>query len=205
MQSVSVLKPAIFLDRDGVINKMVYHPNFGLVDSPANPDEFFLLAGVSQAVRQINEMSLPVIVISNQPGVAKRKFTEKLLEATTAKMHRVLAQDGARLDAVYYCLHHPEAQLPQYKSSCACRKPRPGLLLQAAQEWGISLEDSYFIGDGITDILAGQAAGTRTILIASRKPYLYEALAERNANPDYIVNDLNEAVKIIQTHITSVE
>lgn len=176
---------------------MVYHSDFGLVDSPANPDELFLLPGVSQAVRQINETGWPAIVISNQPGVAKGKYSEKLLDATTQKMHRLLAKDNARLDAVYYCLHHPEAEVVEYKSTCDCRKPRPGLLLQAAQEWGISLEDSYFIGDGITDILAGQAAGTRTILIASRKPYLYEALAERNANPDYIVGSLAEAVEII--------
>ena len=191
-------RKAVFLDRDGVINRMVYQPDFGLIDSPNNPDEFFLLPGVSRGVRQINEMGLLTIVISNQPGVAKGKFTEKLLKATTDKMHRELASEGARLDAVYYCLHHPEAMVPKYRSVCDCRKPKPGLLFQAAQEWGIDLRGSYFIGDGITDVLAGQAAGTQTILISSRKPYLYEALSEHNANPNYIVASLDEAVNLIR-------
>jgi D-glycero-D-manno-heptose 1,7-bisphosphate phosphatase len=177
---------------------MVYHPDYGLIDSPANPDEFFLLPGASQVVRQINEMGLLTIVISNQPGVAKGKFTERLLEAITDKMHRELASGGARLDAVYYCLHHPEAIIPKYKLICDCRKPKPGLLLQAAQEWEISLADSYFIGDGLTDVLAGQAAETRTILIGSRKPDLYEALSEHGANPDHIVPSLEEAIELIQ-------
>ncbi len=189
---------AIFLDRDGVINQMVYQPDFGLVDSPSKPDEFILLPGISHLVRAINEMGLLVIVISNQPGIAKGKFTEELLEAMTDKMHRELASWEARLDAVYYCLHHPEASIPKYKTHCDCRKPKPGLLFRAAQEWGIDLKGSYFIGDGVTDVLAGQAAGTRTILIASRKPYLYEALSEHKANPNHIVASLEEAVELIR-------
>jgi D,D-heptose 1,7-bisphosphate phosphatase len=189
---------ALFLDRDGTINAMVYNPDFGLMDSPANPDEFILLPGVSRVVRAINEMGLLAIVISNQPGVAKGKFTEELLEAMTDKMHRELSLGEARLDAVYYCLHHPEASIPKYKTHCDCRKPKPGLLLQAAREWEIDLRGSYFIGDGITDVLAGQAAGTQTILISSRKPYLYEALSEHNANPNHIVASLDEAMKLIQ-------
>jgi len=195
---MSNLTLAVFFDRDGVINQMVYHPDFGLVDSPSNPDEFTLLPGVSRVVRAINEMGLLAIVISNQPGIAKGKFTEKLLEAMTDKMHRELASGGAKLDAVYYCLHHPEANVLKYKAHCDCRKPKPGLILQAAQEWKIDLKRSFFIGDGITDVLAGQAAGTQTILISSRKPYLYEALSEHEAKPSHVVASLGEAVKLIQ-------
>lgn len=143
-------------------------------------------------------MGFPVIVISNQPGVAKGKFTEEIFEAINAKMHRELAGGGARLDAVYCCLHHPEAKVTQYKIACDCRKPKPGLLFQAAKEKDIYLKESYFIGDGITDVLAGQAAGTRTILIASRKLYLYDALLKHGANPNHIVSNLAEAVEIIE-------
>ena len=188
---------AIFLDRDGVINRMVYNPEFGLVDSPANPDEFQLLPDVGEAVHQINQLGFLAIVISNQPGIAKGKFTHTILEAITGKMHRELAKTEARLDSVYYCLHHPQAALDEYRLECDCRKPKPGLLLQTAQEWDIDLEHSYFIGDGITDVLAGQAAGVQTILISSKKLYLYDALAQRNANPDYIVDNLDDAVEII--------
>jgi len=191
------MRRAVFLDRDGVINQMVYHPDFGLVDSPANPDEFSLLPGVSQAIHQINNMGLLAIVISNQPGVAKGKSTESLLEATTDKMHHELAQDGARLDAVYYCMHHPDAVVSKYRSICDCRKPKPGLLLKAANEWEIDPQKSFFVGDGITDVLAGQAAGTQTILVSSRKLYVYDALAERSANPDHIVSSLCEVVRLI--------
>ena len=190
---------AIFLDRDGVINHMVYNPEFGLVDSPANPDEFQLLPGVGEAVHQINQLGLLAIVISNQPGIAKGKFTPAVLEAITEKMHRELSKAGARLDSVYYCLHHPQAAIDEYRVECECRKPKPGLLKQAAQELDISLEHSFFIGDGITDVLAGQSAGVKTILVSSRKLYVYDALAEQNANPDHIVSSLAEAVEIISS------
>lgn len=192
------MQPAVFLDRDGVINRMVYHPDFGIVDSPANPDEFELLPGVGRVIRGFNDMGLLTIVISNQPGVAKGKYTEALLEAVTDKMHNELAQQGARLDAVYYCMHHPDAVVAQYRRTCDCRKPRPGLLLKAAQEWDIDLTTSVFVGDGITDVLAGQSAGTHTILLSSKKLYVYDALARHGAVPDFIVANLHEASELIR-------
>ena len=191
------MRRAVFLDRDGVINQMVYHPDFGIVDSPANPDEFVLISGVGQAIRAINTDGYLAIVISNQPGVAKGKYTKELFEAINEKMHHELTQVGARLDAVYYCMHHPEAIISKYNKVCECRKPKPGLLLRAAEEWDIDLSSSYFVGDGITDILAGQAAGANTILISSKKLYVYDALAARKANPDHIVDSLGEAIDII--------
>ena len=189
---------AVFLDRDGVINAMVYHAEFGLVDSPANPDEFNLLPGVGEAVRLINQMGFLAIVISNQPGIAKGKFTLPLLEATTNKMHRELALTGARLDAVYYCLHHPETLLEEYRIVCECRKPKPGLLLQAAREWDLDLERSYFVGDGVTDMAAGQSVGNTTLFVSSRKCYICDELARHSVQPDYIVGSLTEAVQVIQ-------
>src|SRR3990172_1193265 len=101
---------AVFLDRDGVINKMVYNSEFGLVDSPANPDEFRLNSGVAEAICQINRMGLLAIVVSNQPGIAKGRFTRALHDAMTDKMHRLIEQAEGRLDGVYYCLHHPHAR-----------------------------------------------------------------------------------------------
>lgn len=188
---------AVFLDRDGVINAMVYHTEFGLIDSPARPDEFQILPGVGKAVRRINEMGFLAIVISNQPGIAKGKFTVELLKATRKKMVRELAEAGARLDDVYYCLHHPDAALDAYRVICDCRKPKPGLIYQAAAEWDIDLAGSYFIGDGITDVAAGREAGCKTFLVNGRKCYLCDELARQQVAPDYIGKDLPDAVDAI--------
>lgn len=190
---------AVFLDRDGTINAMVYNSDFGLVDSPANPGEFELLPGVGDAIRSINQMGLLAVVISNQPGIAKGKFVLSKLEEITRKMHQEVAEKDGILDAVYYCLHHPDAIVDQYRVTCNCRKPKPGLLVKAAQELDIDLRQSYMIGDGITDILAGQVVGATTMFVGSRKCYICDEFSKQKAQCDYIVVDLPQAVKIIQT------
>ena len=189
---------AVFLDRDGVINKMVYNPEFGLVDSPGNPDEFTLIPGAAEAIRQINQLGLLAIVVSNQPGIAKGRFTVSLHEAITERMHCLVGQARGRLDGVYYCLHHPHALYEEFRDVCACRKPKPGLLLQASQEWKIDLANSYMVGDGLTDILAGQFVGTRNVLVSSRKCYICEEIARQEVQPDYVVGNLAEAVQVVQ-------
>jgi D-glycero-D-manno-heptose 1,7-bisphosphate phosphatase len=189
---------AVFLDRDGVINRMVYHDEFGLVDSPANPDELELLTGVGEAVRLINEVGLLAIVVSNQPGIAKGKYTAQLLEAMDEKVKTELAKAGAHLDGVYYCLHHPEAINEGYRLDCGCRKPKPGLLFEAGQDFDIDLEHSYVIGDGLTDIQAGKAAGCKTIFLGQWKCYTCRFMEDRGAKPDFIASDLFEAVGLIQ-------
>ena len=191
-------RSAVFLDRDGVINEMVYNPEFGLVDSPANPKEFTLLPGVGNAIRKLNLMGLLVIVVSNQPGVAKGRYSLALHNAMTEKMHLELTQAGAKLDAVYYCLHHPEAKLAEYRKICECRKPKPGMLWQAVRDWNINLASSYLIGDGIIDIAAGQAVGASTIFISSCKPYILEELDKQDAHPDFFVSDLPDAVGVLE-------
>ena len=110
---------AVFLDRDGVINGYTYDPETGIVDSPANPESFALLPGVGEAIGELNRMGLLVLVVSNQPGVAKGKFSRTLLEGVTKKMNDCVEACGSRLDGVYYCLHHPEATLRRL------RKARP--------------------------------------------------------------------------------
>jgi len=186
---------AIFLDRDGVINAYVYNPEFGTVDSPSNPDEFQLISGVPEAIRALRSMGFLVIVVSNQPGIAKGKFSSQLLDSTTAKM---LEECGHNIDDVYYCLHHPQATNLKYLADCACRKPKPGLLLQAAAKWEIDIAASFMVGDGLTDILAGRAAGVRTILVSARKCYLCEEIAKRDAAPDFLAATLAAAVDTIR-------
>ena len=189
---------AAFIDRDGVINRMYFDAEFGTVDSPANPDQFALLPGAGRAVAALNNLGLLVIVASNQPGIAKGKFTRALLEAMESKMVRAIEFEGGRLDSIYNCLHHPEASVTEYQSRCECRKPLPGLLLKAAREWNIDLGGSYMVGDGVTDIAAGRAAGTTTLFVSSRKCYNCDALAAHGVWPHYLVSDLGEAATVIQ-------
>jgi D,D-heptose 1,7-bisphosphate phosphatase len=192
-----VQRRAIFLDRDGVINEYAYNAEFGLVDSPTNLKEFRLFPGVPEAIAEFNRLGLLVIVVSNQPGIAKGKFSKTLLSAITRKMEVAVRARGGKIDGVYYCLHHPEAVTCEYRLRCDCRKPAPGLILQSAKEWNIDLQRSYTVGDGIVDILAGQAAGTLTIFISSRKCYVCDELSRHGLKPDYIASGLSEAAQII--------
>lgn len=189
---------AVFVDRDGVINRMYFHAEFGIVDSPANPDQLAILPGVGEAIALLGRLGLLVIVVSNQPGIAKGKFTLALLEAMEKKMIKSIENGGGRLDAIYNCLHHPEAALSEYRIRCECRKPAPGLLVKAAREWNIDLSCSYMIGDGVNDIAAGRAAGATTFFVNSRKCYNCDSLAEHDVWPDYLVNDLTEAATVIR-------
>ena len=195
------MKRGVLLDRDGVINRMVYDAEHGTVDSPANPEQFELLPGAAAAVHTLNQSGLPVVVVSNQPGVAKGKMTLALQEAITSKMHAALAAAGAHLDGVYYCLHHPDAALPEYRVRCECRKPRPGLLLRASDELGISLADSWMIGDGWVDVQAGQAAGCMTVWLGTWKCDVCHMARDKNATPTYLAADLAEAVRMIAEQI----
>ena len=188
---------AVFVDRDGVINRMCWQAEFGTVDSPANPDEFDLLPGVGAGIAELNRLGLLVIVVSNQPGIAKGKFTPALLAAMQTKMIAGIRAAGGELDAIYNCLHHPEALLDEYRARCACRKPEPGLLAQAAREWQIELSSSYMIGDGVTDIAAGRAAGATTLFVNSRKCYNCDSLVAHQTWPDYIVSSLGQAAQVI--------
>jgi D-glycero-D-manno-heptose 1,7-bisphosphate phosphatase len=189
---------AVFLDRDGVINAMWWDPEHGTVDSPANPDQLQLLPGVGSALQQINRMGFLAVVISNQPGVAKKKFTEELLQAITEKMVRELKQDDARLDAIYYCLHHPEGIVARYRRICECRKPKPGLILQAARELGIDPSSSYMVGDGVNDVEAGRNAGCTTIWVGQWKCDMCQVMAEKGVKPDCTATSLLEAVRLVQ-------
>lgn len=188
---------AVFLDRDGVINPYVSHPEFGTVDSPARASEFSLFPGVGRAINRLNQLGLLVVVVSNQPGIAKRKFTVSQLNAITNKMHTSVRSTGGNIDAVYYCRHHPDSVLPFYRKVCECRKPKPGLLLKAAADCHLDVAGSYMVGDGITDILAGAALRTTTIFVSARKCYVCDELARHSAKPDFIARDLVEASNVI--------
>ena len=156
---------AVFLDRDGTINKYV-----GFL---RNIDEFELIPGVAEAVKRINESGYLAIVITNQPVIARGEVTVEQLQLIHNKMETLLGAKGAYLDAIYYCPHHPHngyvGEIPELKIDCECRKPKPGLLLRAAKDFNIDLSQSWMIGDGENDVKAGKAAGCRTTLIGTEK------------------------------------
>jgi D-glycero-D-manno-heptose 1,7-bisphosphate phosphatase len=189
---------AVFLDRDGVINALVYHQEHGIIDSPFTAEQFGLLPRAGEAVRKLREMGYRTVLVSNQPGIAKGHLTAAVFERIREKMESELARYDARLDAQYYCFHHPEAVIQDMRVCCPCRKPEPGMLLKAAAEMEIDLSCSWMIGDGITDIQAGKSAGTRTILIGKMKCELCHRFSEVNCGPEAVCADLLEAAGVIE-------
>lgn len=160
-------RPAIFLDRDGVVN---YEINL-----LHNPEDLKLIPGVAEAIRKINRSGYLAVIVTNQPVIARNLCSVEELEAIHAKLETMLGEQGAYLDRIYYCPHHPDKgypeERPEYKIVCDCRKPKPGMLLKAAEDFNIDLANSVMIGDRQSDIQAGEAAGCgRNIMIESNRP-----------------------------------
>ena len=191
-------RPAVFLDRDGVINTMIYHRDHGIVDSPFTLEQFRILPEVPRAIRLLNDLGFVVVIASNQPGMAKGHFSQALLNDIGQQLRSALAAEGAHIDAIYYCLHHPDAVVPELQENCSCRKPNPGLLVRAAEELRLSLASSYMVGDGLTDIEAGDRAGCKTVFIGRWKPELCEFIEPSELRPDFIAINLWEAVQLIE-------
>ena len=158
---------AIFLDRDGTINKYV-----GFL---RKEEEFELLPGVADAVRKINQSGFLAIVVTNQPVIARGEVTFEGLDTIHNKMETLLGKEGAYLDAIYFCPHHPhkgyEGEVAELKIECDCRKPKPGMLIKAAEDFNINLSQSFMVGDGENDIKAGKAAGCKTVLLNTECEY----------------------------------
>lgn len=190
-------KRVAFLDRDGVINELVFFEESEVIDSPLTPDQFKLKKNAAEGIRLLNEAGIKAVVISNQPGMAKGKMDVATHKAISEKMHSQLSKAGARLDGEYYCFHHPDAVVETYKVICDCRKPKPGLILKAAKEVGADLKDSWMVGDNLSDIEAGKRAGCRTILIGDMKCELCSHMKTRGIEPDAIASSLVEAAKTI--------
>ena len=147
---------------------------------------------MSGAIKLLNENGFKVIITTNQSGVARGYFTEEAVKEINKYIQESLAKEGAFIDRVYYCPHHIEGIIKGYSKECHCRKPNPGMIEEAVREFGIDLENSFVIGDKISDIEAGHRAGCKTILLAGEDPLNNEK--EIASMPDYIAADLYEAV-----------
>src|SRR5438105_4106652 len=180
---------AVFLDRDGVINEMV--PGGDGPDSPRSLSEFRLIAGAASAIKSFNELRLPVVVVSNQPGIAKGKLRAEDLDAMTAIMRLKVSEEFGVIDGLYYCLHHPQAVVVDYRVECDCRKPRAGLLTMAAREMSLTLGGSYMVGDQLRDMTAGKSVGCTTLFVTTGAP------SHQPGEADYVCNDLADAARLI--------
>ena len=184
---------AVFLDRDGVINEVVYHKEMGIVDSPFTVEQFNLLPDVGKAINNFHDQGFLVIVVSNQPGIAKDHHDMETFEKIKQKMHSELSKSNTNIDAEYYCFHHPDAKNEKYKEICDCRKPKPGMIINASKDHNIDLKRSWLIGDGINDIQAGRSADCKTILIGRMKCDLCKILEDEGIKPDFIALNLYKA------------
>ncbi len=193
---------AVFLDRDGVINALVYHQDAGVIDAPFTRSQFKLLPRVPKAIRLMNDLGLSVAVVSNQPGIAKGHLKPEMLKAFERMMLSRIRAEGARIDRVYYCLHHPEAKVPKLRKRCRCRKPEIGMLEQAAADLRVLLDECYMIGDGIPDLLAGSRAGCRTIFVGRWKCDICQFTEAPDVRPAFVARDLWEAAQFIRSEVT---
>jgi len=186
------MRKTAFLDRDGVINKDVNYLH--------RKEDIELLEGSAEAIRILNENYFLTIVVSNQSAVALGMMSEEQVEEINGEIKKLIFEkSGGRIDRAYYCPHHPKADLEKYRIVCECRKPAPGMLRLAEKEHDIDMRESYMIGDMPSDIVAGDRAGCRTILLKSEKnEEIIQAGREfRIVEPDYKFNNLLEAVKFI--------
>lgn len=181
---------AVFLDRDGTINKEV--------DVLRDIKQLKILPGVGQAIKKINQLGFLAIIITNQPVIARGWLNEKEVDAIHAVLIKRLNKKGAKIDAIYYCPHHPNANLKKYHLLCKYRKPNIGMIKEAVRQFKIDIKSSFFIGDTTSDILAGKRAKLKTILV---KTGYAGKDGKYSVRPDFTARDLKEAVKIIGQYV----
>ncbi|MDQ1613035.1 MAG: D-glycero-D-manno-heptose 1,7-bisphosphate phosphatase [Pyrinomonadaceae bacterium] len=182
---------AVFIDRDGTISEEVGYVN--------HPSRYRVFPYAAEAIKQLNEAGWLAVLVTNQAGVARGYFTEDVIGAVHTLLAQELERGGARLDAIYYCPHHPSVGEPPYRFDCDCRKPRPGLIRRAADDLDIDLERSWMIGDRYGDTELARNAGTRAALVLSgygRGEWEYQRAAWRH-QPDLVAENLLEAVRKI--------
>lgn len=184
-------KIAVFIDRDGTMSEEVGYVN--------HLSRFKLLENTAAAVKLLNEAGILAIVATNQAGVARGYFEEPMINKVHEKLKKELAKSGASVDAIYYCPHHPSAGKPPYRTECNCRKPKPGMILKAKDDFDIDLTRSYMVGDKISDVEFGLKLGLKSIMVMTGYgigEYEHQR-QDWKVKPDFMAGDLLEAVKWI--------
>ncbi len=189
------MKGAVFVDRDGTISEEVGYIR--------NIDQFRLMPKSAEAIKLINKSGLKAIVVTNQAGVAKGYFPEEMVSRVHRKMEKTLSEQGAFLNGIYYCPHHPGGVVESYRKTCDCRKPASGLLKQASKDHSIDLSSSYMVGDKVTDIECAHRAGVKGILVLTGygEDELKKIEGTKAREPEYVADDLFDAVKWIMNNL----
>jgi D-glycero-D-manno-heptose 1,7-bisphosphate phosphatase len=185
---------AAFLDRDGTLNQLVTDTSSGLPESPLRVEDVRLLDGAVAGARALADAGFALVCVTNQPAAAKGTVSVEQLLAVHERVVALLRDAGVGLDASRLCLHHPQAVVPELAGPCACRKPAPGMLLDAAEELGLDLTRSWMIGDTDADVAAGRAAGARTALIMQPGSAHKRVAA---LSPDLVAPDLADAAALV--------
>ena len=188
----------LFLDRDGTINEEV--------DFVTSAKGLHLIPGSAEAIREANELGLTVIIITNQSGVARGLLTEdQLLEIHKSLLDK-LDDAGAHIDAIYYCPHHPEFGVGEYRIDCQCRKPRTGMLTMAAKEFSLDLARSFVIGDRMIDVQTGNNAGASSVLVLTGYGRTeLELCKENGARVAHVAEDLKDAMNYVRSAVRQPE
>lgn len=182
-------RKAVFLDRDGTIIKQV--------ELMHSVDELRLLSGAARAIGAFNNLGFLVVVVTNQPVVARGIIAPKEVDNIHAVLIERLNGRGAKIDAVYFCPHHPEATMPKFRLRCRCRKPEPGMILKGLKNLNINPKKSFMVGDALIDMVAGKKAGLKTILVKTGPGHARLDEKYKDVKPDFIVKNLLQAVKIV--------
>lgn len=185
---------AAFIDRDGTVNELAPDPATRRLESPLQIEDVVLIPEAAEAIRRLSAAGWLVVGVSNQPAAAKGTVTRERLAEVQARVLELLAAEGAAFDDFRICLHHPDGVVPELSGECECRKPAPGMLLEAAQELRIALGVSWVMGDTDADVLAGKAAGCKTILIV-HEPSGHKRAGR--ATPDLVAPNLGAAVGLL--------
>ena len=181
-------QPAVFLDRDGTLNKEVNYLH--------KVENFEWVPGAPEAVKRLNELGVPVLVVTNQSGVARGYFEEEDVEQLHAFMEEELGKIGATIDAFYYCPYHPNREVEEYRALSHCRKPNPGMFEEAIREWSVDPARSFVVGDKHSDLLPGNELGMTTFLVRTGHD-----VPEGNAVHDHRVDGVSAAVDVIRREI----
>ncbi len=186
---------AVFLDRDGTVN---VEENF--ISSPA---QLKLIPHAGEAIRELNNLGTKVFIITNQSGVARGYFSEEAVLGVHDALKQLLKLEGAFVDDFFYCPHLPGAPVERYNTECDCRKPKPGMLIQAKKKYSVDLRRSFVVGDRCIDIAAGKAVGAYTVMVSTG--YGAEEIVNCRNQPDRFVADLLDGVQYIGEAIASQE
>lgn len=191
---------ALLLDRDGVINKLVKRDR--LYDSPFCIEDVVLIKDIDVLIKWVNQKNIPVIVVTNQPSIAHGRVRFRDVNRVNRYINKLLDKKGVKIDRFYLCPHHPEGKIAEFTKVCECRKPKPGMLTQAAKDFNLDLTKCFLVGDRDKDIEAGLAVKCKTILYYHEENNQEAIINARKSNPHFKVTSHKEIVEILEKELS---